>query len=90
MTTTEADTFKALAKPDFETLNRMFNAQFPDASIEYFTVTQVDYIHSHYWSHTVFGNARKELLHKDIGEMVRHIHKQVSNICLQKMKPSTS
>ena len=87
---TEDDTFEVLVKPDFETLNSLFNAQFPDANTEYFTITQIDYIHSYYWSHTVFGKARVDLLNKEITEMVSHIHKQVNRLCRPKMKPSAS
>ena len=79
MTTSEDDTFEALAKPDFETLNSLFKSKFPNASPNYFTPDQIDYIRSCYWSHTVFGQIRMDNLYQAIREMANDISKHITN-----------
>ena len=68
---TEDDTFKSLAKPTFESLDILFKSKFPTALVNNFTSTQIDFINSHYWSHTAFGEARRNSL-------IKHIHTLVA------------
>ena len=64
---TEDDTFEALMKPDFDTLNEMLDKEFPDFKcifIGELTGEIKDFIHKHYWSYEVFNAHRKDALLK--------------------------